>query len=54
MLLENNKTLGAIYLHLSYSETIAQSIHYERLKSRKENQRLDSGFDFEVELRGSR
>lgn len=38
MLLENNKTLGAIYLHLSYSETIAQSIHYERLKTRKEQQ----------------
>ncbi|NUQ81448.1 MAG: hypothetical protein HUU10_07525 [Bacteroidetes bacterium] len=38
ILLENNKSLAAIYLHLSYAETIALNTHYEKLKIDKENQ----------------
>lgn len=38
ILLENNKSLAAIYLHLSYAETIALNTHYEKLKIEKENQ----------------
>lgn len=37
-LLENCKTLSSLYLHLSYSDTIAQPVHFQRLKSSKDLQ----------------
>jgi len=37
-LLENCKTLSSLYLHLSYSDTIAQPIHFQRLKTSKDLQ----------------
>ena len=36
ILLENNKMLSSIYLHLSFMDTIAQSSNYDRLLDEKE------------------